>query len=378
MTSFLACGTPSAHPHVHAHAPARLPRLSALAIALTAAVLLSGCETTNMRMGSADAKTVATGSAAGAATDAASSELERCESSLGTVSLIENQQAGWYTILRDQYRLPPTANLLRLLVQQSNCFVVVERGAAGMNAMTRERALMQSGEMRQGSNFGQGQMVASDYGLSPEIIFQNHNAGGASASLGGLVGGRAGGLLAAIGGSLNTKEASTLLTLIDNRSGVQVAASEGSAAKTDFGAMGQLLGGSGGARLGGYSNTAEGKVIAAAFMDAFNQMVRSLRNYKAQTVRGQGLGGGGRLGVDGAAPPSQTSAPRAAAGGAGGAPGLALKDAQARLNELGYNAGVPDGAMGGKTTAALRAFQKDRGLAQSGRLDAATVGELSK
>lgn len=378
MTSFLACGTPSAHPHVHAHAPARLPRLSALAIALTAAVLLSGCETTNMRMGSADAKTVATGSAAGAATDAASSELERCESSLGTVSLIENQQAGWYTILRDQYRLPPTANLLRLLVQQSNCFVVVERGAAGMNAMTRERALMQSGEMRQGSNFGQGQMVASDYGLSPEIIFQNHNAGGASASLGGLVGGRAGGLLAAIGGSLNTKEASTLLTLIDNRSGVQVAASEGSAAKTDFGAMGQLLGGSGGARLGGYSNTAEGKVIAAAFMDAFNQMVRSLRNYKAQTVRGQGLGGGGRLGVDGAAPPSQTSAPRAAAGGAAGAPGLALKDAQARLNELGYNAGVPDGAMGGKTTAALRAFQKDRGIAQSGRLDSATVGELSK
>jgi curli biogenesis system outer membrane secretion channel CsgG len=378
MTPFLACGTPSAHPHVHAHAPARLPRLSALAIALTAAVLLSGCETTNMRMGSADAKTVATGSAAGAATDAASSELERCESSLGTVSLIENQQAGWYTILRDQYRLPPTANLLRLLVQQSNCFVVVERGAAGMNAMTRERALMQSGEMRQGSSFGQGQMVASDYGLSPEIIFQNHNAGGASASLGGLVGGRAGGLLAAIGGSLNTKEASTLLTLIDNRSGVQVAASEGSAAKTDFGAMGQLLGGSGGARLGGYSNTAEGKVIAAAFMDAFNQMVRSLRNYKAQTVRGQGLGGGGRLGVDGAPPPSQTSAPRVAAGGAAGAPGLALKDAQARLNELGYNAGVPDGAMGGKTTAALRAFQKDRGLAQSGRLDGATALELSK
>lgn len=383
MTSSLACGTQSAHhpAHTPAHTPAHLPRLSALGIALAAALLLSGCETTNMRMGSADAKTVATGSAAGAATDAASSELERCESSLGTVSLIENQQAGWYTILRDQYRLPPTANLLRLLVQQSNCFVVVERGAAGMNAMTRERALMQSGEMRQGSNFGQGQMVASDYGLSPEIIFQNHNAGGASASLGGLVGGRAGGLLAAIGGSLNTKEASTLLTLIDNRSGVQVAASEGSAAKTDFGAMGQLLGGSGGARLGGYSNTAEGKVIAAAFMDAFNQMVRSLRNYKAQTVRGQGLGGGGRLGVDGAAPPSQTSALRAAAGGAGGAggaPGLALKDAQARLNELGYNAGVPDGAMGGKTATALRAFQKDRGIAQSGRLDAATAGELSK
>lgn len=372
----LAHSTNSTNSRPNAFAPLRLCAVGAAVAAAT--LLLSGCETTNMRLGSADAKTVATGSAAGGASTGASDSLERCESPLGTVSLIENQQAGWYTILRDQYRLPPTANLLRLLVQQSNCFVVVERGAAGMNAMTRERALMQSGEMRQGSQFGQGQMVASDYGLSPEIVFQNNNAGGASASLGGLVGGRAGGLLAAIGGSMNTKEASALLTLIDNRSGVQVAASEGSAAKTDFGAMGQLLGGSGGARMGGYSNTAEGKVIAAAFMDAFNQMVQSLRNYRAQTVKGQGLGGGGRLSVDGAAPPSQTSAARAAAQSNGATAGLSLRDAQARLNELGYNAGTPDGAMGGKTTAALRAFQKDRGLAQSGRLDAATAAELSK
>jgi hypothetical protein len=100
-----------------------------------------------------------------------------------------------------------------------------------------------------------------------------------------------------------------MLTLIDNRSGVQVAASEGSASKTDFGAFGSVFGGSAGGALGGYTNTAQGKVIAAAFMDAFNQMVVSLRNYKAQSVQGQGLGGGGRLGVDGGAAPSQTSAP---------------------------------------------------------------------
>jgi hypothetical protein len=111
---------------------------------------------------------------------------------------------------------------LRLLVQQSNCFIVVERGAAGMNAMTRERALMQSGEMRGGSNFGRGQMVASDYGLSPEIVFSNSDAGGIGGALGGLVGGGRGRALAAIGGSMQTKEASALLTLIDNRSGVQV------------------------------------------------------------------------------------------------------------------------------------------------------------
>ena len=282
-----------------------------LASALAGLLVLSGCVTTDMQMGSQSAKTMATGSAAGAATSGESSQLERCDSPLGTVSLIENVNAGWYTILTGEYKLPPTANLLRLLVQQSNCFVVVERGAAGMNAMTRERALMQSGEMRGGSNFGRGQMVASDYGLSPEIVFSNSDAGGIGGALGGLVGGGRGRALAAIGGNMQTKEASALLTLIDNRSGVQVAAAEGSASKTDFAGFAGLGGLSAAGGVGGYTNTAQGKVIAAAFMDAFNQMVRSLRNYKAQTVRGQGLGGGGRLGVDGGAAPSQTSAPAA-------------------------------------------------------------------
>ena len=196
-------------------------------------------------------------------------------------------------------------------MQQSNCFVVVERGAAGMNAMTRERALQQSGEMRGGSNFGRGQMVASDYGLSPEIVFSNNDAGGLGGTIGGLVGGSRGRAIANLGASLQTKEAAALLTLIDNRSGVQVAASEGSASKTDFAGFGDLSGMRGAGNVGGYTRTPQGKVIAAAFMDAFNQMVRSLRNYKAQTVRGQGLGGGGRLGVDGGMAPSPTSAPSA-------------------------------------------------------------------
>ncbi|KLN56074.1 peptidoglycan-binding protein [Variovorax paradoxus] len=284
----------------------------AMAAAAAATLLaLAGCQNMpalDMQMGSQSAKTVATGSAAGSATSGESSALERCDSPLGTVSLIENVNSGWYTILTGEYRLPPTANLLRLLVQQSNCFVVVERGAAGMNAMTRERALMQSGEMRGGSNFGRGQMVASDYGLSPEIVFSNNDAGGLGGTIGGLVGGGRGRAIASLGASLQTKEAAALLTLIDNRSGVQVAASEGSASKTDFAGLGELSGLRGGGNIGGYTRTPQGKLIAAAFMDAFNQMVRSLRSYKAQTVRGQGLGGGGRLGVDGGAAPSQTSA----------------------------------------------------------------------
>lgn len=46
--------------------------------------------------------------------------------------------------------------------------------------------------------------------------------------------------------------------------------------------------------------------MTASFADSYNQMVKALRNYKAQTVKG-GLGTGGRLGVQG----GQTEAGRA-------------------------------------------------------------------
>ena len=83
-------------------------KLAVLA-AVGAAALLAGCETTNMKMGSAGSgDTVATGGAGGATSSGENSQLEKCPSSLGTVSLVENENAGWYTILRNEYRLPPT------------------------------------------------------------------------------------------------------------------------------------------------------------------------------------------------------------------------------------------------------------------------------
>jgi curli biogenesis system outer membrane secretion channel CsgG len=265
-------------------------------VAIAALSFLSACQSPPIQMGDPAAKTVATGSAAGSTTAGANSALERCAQPLGTVSLIENVDAPWYYTLRNEYRLPPTAGLLRLMIQQSNCFVVVERGVNGMAAMNKERALQNSGEMRAGSNFGKGQMVSSDFGLSPDITFSANDTGGAGMLLGGLIGGGAGRALAMVGGATKTREASVLLTMIDNRSSVQIAASEGSASKTDFGGFGALFGTAGAGGLGAYTNTPQGKVIAAAFMDAYNGMVISLRQYKAQEVKG-GLGKGGQLPV---------------------------------------------------------------------------------
>lgn len=253
--------------------------------------VVTGC--IGMQMGSESAKTAATGSAAGSSTQNVNPELEHCDTPLGTMSVVEDVSSSWYTYLTTQWQLGPTTPVLKMIAQQSNCFVVVERGRA-MNNVMQERALRDSGELRQQSNFQKGQMVAADYSISPSITFSNKNAGG----VGGAIGGLFGSVGAAIGGSLSSKEASTILTLIDNRSSVQLAAAEGSAKNVDIGGLGSLFGGGVGGSLGGYTNTAEGKVLVAAFTDSYNNLIQALRNYKAQEMK-NGLGTGGKLKVQG-------------------------------------------------------------------------------
>ena len=259
---------------------------------VVALLALGGCPSTSPVIGGGD-KGPVTGSAGGAATENKNSSLEHCDATLGTLGVVEDQNASWFQELRN-YKLGSTIPVIRLMIQQSNCFVIVERGNA-MQSLNTERALQQSGEMRGGSNFGKGQMVAADYTMSPSIQF-SQNTGGVGGGLGGFS--PALGVLGAVAGSLKTNEASTTLILIDNRSGIQLAAAEGTAKNTDFNIMGGLFGGLAGGGAGGYSKTPEGKIIVAAFADSYNQLVRAVRNYKAQTVKG-GLGTGGGLGVSG-------------------------------------------------------------------------------
>jgi hypothetical protein len=268
------------------------------ATTLGAALLLASCSTAPSMGGN---KGTVSGAAGGASAEGNNSQLEHCNETLGTLAVEEDTQAPWYYELR-QFKLGSTLPVLRLMVQQSNCFVIVERGRA-MNNMMTERNLQNSGEIRQGSNFDKGQMVAADYTLSPTIQFSGKTGGGAGALLGRAFGG-----LGALAGGLSRNEASTTLLLIDNRSGVQISAAEGTAKNFDFSLFGGFFNGFAGAG-GGYSSTPEGKIIVTAFADSFNQMTKALRNYKAQTVKG-GLGTGGRLGVDGGSTPASKELPK--------------------------------------------------------------------
>lgn len=258
-----------------------------------AACTLSACEGTMPKLGGGG--TVATGGAGGASAQGANEQLEKCERSLGTLGVVEDQGADWYRQL-SQFRLGSTVPVLRMLIQQSNCFVIVERGGA-MNKMMQEREIQKSGEMRSGSHFGKGQMVAADYTMSPTINFSQKGTQGMSGALGGF-GGMFGNVASAVAGGMKSNEASTTLLMIDNRSGVQLAAAEGSAKNFDLNLFGGMFGAGLAGGASGYSNTPEGKILVAAFMDSYNQLVRAVRNYKAQEVR-NGLGTGGTLGVQG-------------------------------------------------------------------------------
>jgi len=270
-----------------------------LCVAFIIAIGLVECGATEPVLGGSS--TTATGAAGGAMAEGASNQLERCAESLGTVAVVEDQGSPWYGYLHSHYKLGSTVPVLRMMIQQSNCFVVVERGRAMGNVM-QERALEQSGEMRQGSGFHKGQMVAADYTMSPSITFSQKGTSGVGGALGGLMG-SAGRVFGAVAGGLKSNEASTTLILVDNRSSVQLAAAEGNAKNWDFNIAGGLLGSTAGGGAGGYTNTPEGKILTAAFMDSYNKLVRAVRNYRAQTVQG-GLGTGGRLGVQGGQTPA--------------------------------------------------------------------------
>ena len=198
--------------------------------------------------------------------------LEKCDEPKGTLAISEPQD---HIILALRgYNLPPPTQLLRQYVQNSNCFQVVERGTA-MRNIQQERALANDGMLQQNSNMGGSQMVTADFVMTADVLFSDKNAGGAGvgAAVGSLFGGL-GSVVGAVAGGIKFQEASTTLTLSDVRSTIQVAAASGTYKKSDW-AFGGVLGAVGG---GAYTSTDEGKIVAGALLDNYNNIVRDVRD----------------------------------------------------------------------------------------------------
>src|SRR5262245_5159906 len=210
-------------------------------------------------------------------------QIPRCASPVGVLA-VEEPQRNWWSELK----LGSPEALIKVFVNQSGCFILVDRGA-GLNAAQRERVLASGGALQQGFNIGGGQILAADYVLVFDLITQNgaasgNNIGGA---IGGLLGRRNPVLGAIAGGiSINSSTVDVAMTITDVRSTRQLAIIEGHSKKTDigFGVGGGVFGGFGFGVAGatGYNNTEIGQVITLAYLDAYTKMVDQLGGLPAQ------------------------------------------------------------------------------------------------
>ncbi|GKS83307.1 MULTISPECIES: CsgG/HfaB family protein [unclassified Acidovorax] len=256
----------------------KVTRLSVTLLALVAA--LAGCGEKKTELGQGGS--VVTGSAGPEGARNAARELVRCDAPVATLALAENPNG---YIMGSGYQLPASpVPLIKLLAQQSGCFRVVDR-SAGLRGTVQEQDLKDAGVLRKNSTVQKGRGYEAQYTLTPSLTFSEQDAGrGLSGVIAMIPVLRDIAGLAGLVEQVKFKEAQTALLLSDNETTEQVAASTGAARSTDLGVGGLVFGKLGGAAGAGWSNTNEGKVIAAAFLDAHNQLVTQVRALQAKEM----------------------------------------------------------------------------------------------
>ncbi len=247
--------------------------------AIAAALALAGCGKAGVELGQGGS--VVTGSGGPAGASHAAKELQKCESPVAVVSLVENQN-GYIGIGRGGLPESPLP-LVRVLMQQSGCFRIVDRNA-GLKATVQEQELKDAGVLR-GDGDGavkKGRGIMAQYSVVPSLTFSEQDAGrqigGILAQIPGL------NKLAGAAEQVKLKEAQVVLLLTDNETTEQLSSATGAARTTDLGVGGFAIGAGGGVGGLGWSNTNEGKVIAAAFLDAHNQLVTQVRTLAAKPL----------------------------------------------------------------------------------------------
>jgi Curli production assembly/transport component CsgG len=236
-------------------------------ILLVAALALAGCSQSDLGQGGS----VVQGSAGPAGAANASKELSRCDAPIATIALAESPYG--YAVLTS-YQLPASPlPLIRLIMQQSNCFRIVDR-AAGLRGAVQEQELKNQGILKESTVVKKGEGIGARLTLTPSLTFSENNAGQGWVAILQMIPGLRD--FAGMASNVKFKEAQVVLLLVDNETTEQRAAATGSARATDLGLGGITIGKIAGGGLG-WSNTNEGKVIAAAFLDAHNKLVTQVR-----------------------------------------------------------------------------------------------------
>lgn len=210
-------------------------------------------------------------------------QIPNCSRRLGALAVRQPQNKWW-----EGLGLESPEALLKVFVQQSNCFTLVDRGA-GFEMAQQERALAAGGQLQGGANIGGGQIRAADYILVPDIVTKGSGSG---VNVGGLVGGFLGGFAGAIVSSIsvNSSTADVTLALTNVRTTEQEAMTQGHGSKTDvgfgLGGGGIFGGGFAGAGISSYQKTVIGQVVVLAYIDAYTKLVSQMGGLSAQAPGG--------------------------------------------------------------------------------------------
>lgn len=226
---------------------------------------------------------IATGSAGPTGAQGESKQLVKCDAPIAIVAVNENPRGYAYATSGRFPNLPESpVPLIRLMLQQTGCFRVVDR-FLGLEATRREVSLQEEGLTRKDSTVKpKGKVYESQYAITPNLVFSEKNAG---AAIGGIVSQipKVGQYAGALSG-LKFAEAQVTMFVTDNETTEQLIAAEGSARATDIGIGGLMIGKLGGAGGLGWGNTNEGKVVAAAMLDAVNKVAMQAKQLAAKEM----------------------------------------------------------------------------------------------
>ena len=201
--------------------------------------------------------------------------LEHCDKPMGAMAVVEPQNE-ILTGASTRYNLQSPVGLIRMMIQQSNCFIVVERGV-GMQNMMQERALAAAGEARAGIEHGRrpdgGGRLHPDAGgrVLREQRRRRRRRGRRPARAQAPRSARS----PAASSSRKRRRACSSPT---RAAACRWPRPRAAPRRPTSGSAPACSAAAAAAAGGGYGNTNEGKIIAAAFMDNYNNVVKVVRN----------------------------------------------------------------------------------------------------
>ena len=200
-------------------------------------------------------------------------ELVRCQQSIGSIALVEGDQAGW-----NDWGLGSPRALINALATESGCFTIDNPNDSAPARFLVTAIAGTAEEVDKGMELAKG---AAMEGLV--------RSGAASGLLRGVPGGGAVlGMLGGFGGKKKTVAAG--LRVVSPANGMTVAAGQGIVKKSsiDFGGGGAAGWAGTAANASGYQGSKNGEMLTEAFVKAFNELVaqRELMSAAPQAAGG--------------------------------------------------------------------------------------------